>query len=105
VTCTKGSEKDRLVPGVVVVFEVLGPSSGRVDRIDKLLEYRMVPTIRRYVILEHASAAMTVHVRANGDDPWTTTALTADDVLSMPEIGIAVPVAEFYEDTDAAAEG
>jgi hypothetical protein len=57
------------------------------------------------VILEHASAAMTVHVRATGDDPWTTTALTAGEVLAMPEISIAVPVAEFYEDTDAAGEG
>jgi Uma2 family endonuclease len=105
VTCARAPGSDRLVPGVVVVFEVLSPTSGRVDRIDKLLEYRMVPTIRRYVILEHASAAMTVHVRATGDDPWTTTALTAGEVLAMPEISIAVPVAEFYEDTDAAGEG
>jgi hypothetical protein len=48
---------------------------------------------------------MTVHARAAGDDPWTATALTAGDVLSMPEIGIDVPVAEFYEGTDAAGEG
>jgi len=105
VTCTKAHGSDRLVPGVVAVFEVLSPNSGRVDRIDKLREYRMVPSIRRYVILEHAGVGVTVHERANGDDPWTTTALTADDILSMPEIGIEVPVAEFYEDTDAAAEG
>jgi Uma2 family endonuclease len=100
VTCTKGPGTDRLIPGVVVVFEVLSPSSGRIDRIEKLLEYRIVPTIRRYVILEHSSAAMTVYARANGEDPWTATALTGGDVLSMPEIGIAVPVEAFYEGTD-----
>jgi Uma2 family endonuclease len=104
VTCTKGPGTDRLVPGVVVVFEVLSPSSGRIDRIEKLLEYRSVPTILRYVMLEHASAAMTVHARANGNDPWTTTALTGGEVLSMPEIGIDVPVAEFYEGTDLSEE-
>jgi Uma2 family endonuclease len=102
VTHTKGPGTDRLIPGVVVVFEVLSPTSGRVDRIEKLLEYRMVPSIRRYVILEYASAGMTVYARAAGDAPWTATALTGDDVLSMPEIGIEVPVAEFYEGTDAA---
>ncbi len=102
VTCTKGPGTDRLVPGVVVVFEVLSPSSGRIDRIEKLLEYRIVPTIRRYVILEHASAAMTVYACANGEDPWTATAMTGSDVLSRPEIGIAVPVAAFYEGTDLA---
>lgn len=104
VTCTKGAGTDRLVPGVVVVFEVLSPSSGRIDRIEKLLEYRSVPTILRYVMLEHASAAMTVHVRANGTDPWTTTALTLGEVLLMPEIAAEIPVAEFYEGTDLAEE-
>jgi Uma2 family endonuclease len=54
VTCTKGAGTDRLVPGVVAVFEVLSPSSGRIDRIDKVREYRAVPSIRRYVIAEYA---------------------------------------------------
>jgi Uma2 family endonuclease len=103
VTCTKGPGTDRLVPGVVVVFEVLSPTSGRTDRIDKLVEYGAVPSIRRYVILEHTGIGITVHARATGDDPWTTTALTAGDVLSMPDLGIDVPVTEFYEDTDIAA--
>ena len=102
VTCTAGPGTDRLVPGVVVVFEVLSPASGRIDRIEKLLEYRSVPTIRRYIILEYSSVGMTVHARANGNDPWTTTALTGDEVLSMPEIGIDVPVSELYEGTDLA---
>src|SRR4051794_41162701 len=47
VTCSKLSGDSRLVPGVLVVFEVLSPSSGRTDRIEKLLEYRAVPSIRR----------------------------------------------------------
>jgi Uma2 family endonuclease len=102
VTCTRGPGTDRLVPGVVAVFEVLSPTSGRIDRIEKLLEYRSVPTIRRYVILEHAGAGLTVHTRATGEDPWTTTALVSGDVLSMSELGIEIPVADFYEDTDLA---
>ena len=100
VTCTKGAGTDRLIPGPVVVFEVLSPSSGRTDRIEKLLEYRAVPSIRRYVILEHASIGLTVHARAQGETAWTTTALTEGDVLSMPEIGIEIPVVAFYEGTD-----
>jgi Uma2 family endonuclease len=100
ITCAKGRGTDRIVPGVVVVFEVLSPTSGRTDRIDKLIEYRAVPTILRYVILEHTSVGLAVHSRANGDEPWIATALTEGDVLRMPEIGIEVPIAEFYEGTD-----
>jgi Uma2 family endonuclease len=100
VTCTKGPGTDRVLPGVVVVFEVLSPTSGRTDRIEKLREYLAVPSILRYVILEHTSVGLTDHVRLKGDDPWIATALTEGDILRMPEIGIEIPIAEFYEGTD-----
>ena len=66
VTCTKTLGLDHVVPGVVVVFEVLSPSSGRVDRIDKLREYRAVASVRRYVILEYTGIGLTVFERAGG---------------------------------------
>jgi len=100
VTCTKFADTERLVPSVVVVFEVLSPTSGYIDRIVKVREYRAVPTIRRYVILEYASMGVTVLARDGADDPWTATTLTADETLQMPEIGIEIPVFEFYEGTD-----
>ena len=43
---------------------------------------------------------MTVFERANIDDPWSASTLTAADTLSLPEIGIDIPVAEFYEAVD-----
>jgi len=85
-----------------VVFEVLSSTSGRTDRIEKLREYQAVSSIRRYVILEHTSVGLVVHSRLNGEDAWTATAPTDGDVLAMPEIGIEIPVAEFYEATDLA---
>ena len=103
VTCAKVPGTDRLVPGVVVVFEVLSPTSGRADRISKSIEYRTVPSIRRYVILEYRSADLTVFSRNDGTAEWTATALTADKTLDMLELGIAVPVQEFYEDVDLPA--
>ena len=103
VTCAKIPGTARLVPEVVVVFEVLSPTSGRADRISKLIEYRAVPSIRRYVILEYRSADLTVFSRADSTADWTAAALTADKTLDIPELGIAVPVQEFYEDVDLPA--
>lgn len=97
ITCTASSGSGRLIPGVIAVFEVLSPSSARRDRIDKLREYRAVPSIRRYVVLEHTSAALTMFVRATGDADWTAIALTAEDALPLPEIGCEIPVVEFYD--------
>jgi Uma2 family endonuclease len=100
VTCDKVRGRDLTVSGVVVVFEVLSPTSGRTDRIVKLREYRAVSTIRCYVILEYNSVGLTVFTRGREDQDWTARALTSEDTLQLPEIGIGIPVAEFYEDVD-----
>ena len=100
VTCTKVPGTAHLVPGVVVVFEVLSPSSGRIDRIEKVREYRAVASIRRYVILESTSVGLTVFERLGAGDNWTASTLTEDDVLQMEEIGVEVPVSELYQDVE-----
>lgn len=100
VTCAKVPGNAHVVPGVVVVFEVLSPTSGRTDRIVKLLEYRAVPSIRRYIILEHSGIGLAVFSRDSADRDWTATALTAEDTLQMPEINAEIPVAEFYESVE-----
>ncbi len=97
VTCTKTPEDDRLVPGVVAVFEVISPTSGYIDRVVKLREYQAVPSIRRYLIMESSAAVITVLERAEADQPWTATALTSGDVLRIPEVGIEIPVDDLYE--------
>jgi len=43
VSCAKFDGTARLVPGVVVVFEVLSPTSGRTDRIDKSANTTLSP--------------------------------------------------------------
>jgi Uma2 family endonuclease len=108
VTCAKVRGDAQTIPGVVVVFEVLSPGSGRTDRIVKLREYRAVGTIRCYVILEQSSVGLAVFTRQREDEDWTARALTIEDTLQLPQIGIEIPVAERYEnvdlpETDAAA--
>lgn len=105
VTCAKFDLTDRTIPGVVAVFEVLSPSSGRVDRIVKVREYAAVASIRRYVILESNSIGLTVFERATRDEPWRASTLTEDDTLRMPEIDVEIPVTELYEDIWFPEEG
>jgi Uma2 family endonuclease len=104
VTCSKIDYAAREVPNPIVVFEVLSATSHHNDRIVKLLEYRAVPSIRRYIIVEHDSAALTLHARSEPGADWTTTALTADKFLPLPEIHIEIPVAELFVNTDLASD-
>ena len=87
VTCSEVDLTAHTIPGVVVVFGVLSPTSGRVDRILKVREYAAVPSIRRYVILESTGIGLTVMERTEPGEVWRATTLTRDDILGMPEIG------------------
>ena len=97
VTWTAHSRFDRLIPGVVVVLEVVSPTSGRDDKVTKLLEYASVPTIRRYVVLESDSASALVFSRAEGDAPWHRSLVEDAGLVDFPELGISVPLTEFYD--------
>lgn len=97
ITCTRFPDSDRLAPDPVAVFEVISPTSGKVDRIIKLREYEAVPSILRYVIIESKIDGLQVLHRDHGNAAWTAHALTRSDTLDIPEAGVAVPVVELYE--------
>ena len=93
--CSPVDPAAKVVHDPVVIFEVLSPSTAAKDRIVKAREYQATPSVKRYVMLEQERIGATVHVRAQ--DGWSALILKDDDALDMPEIGLAIPLAEFYE--------
>jgi Uma2 family endonuclease len=94
VSCTRVPPDSTVIRDPVVVFEVVSAGSSRTDRIVRLRAYQAAPSIRRYVILEQDSIAATVFARSAAD--WTAHALTDGDTLEMPEIGVAIALADIY---------
>jgi Uma2 family endonuclease len=95
VVCTPGAVSDKVITDPVVIFEILSDGSERRDRVTKNDEYRLTPSVQRYVMLEQDEPAATVFAREG--ERWIGTLIKADAILTMPEIGIEVPLAEFYE--------
>lgn len=96
ITCSKFSDEDRIAPDPRIVFEVVSPTSIRMDRVLKVREYQAVPSILRYVIVDTASPTVLALYRISGADAWTTEAFDTDDALPLPEVGIDIPIAELY---------
>lgn len=82
----------------VVIFEILSEGTTGTDLVTKNAEYAATPSVCRYVVLAQDAAGGETYERAGED--WTGHPLRADSILHLPEIGIAVPVAEFYEGVD-----
>jgi Uma2 family endonuclease len=100
VTCTRLPGTSYIATDPVVVFEILSADSRRRDRVEKPREYAAVPSIRRDVIVESTRVGLTMMHKAEGGDAFTEVPLSAQDTLHLPEIGIEVPVAEFYLDVE-----
>lgn len=96
VTCSPVQGQDRLIPNPVVVFEVVSETNARTDRFTKMREYHDVPSIKRYVLVEQTSPVAVSYTR-EGNEPWAATPLSIDDVLTMPEIGVEIPVSDIFD--------
>lgn len=94
VVCTAVRNDAQEITDPVVVIEILSPTTARIDRIEKNREYEAAPSIRRYILLEQDSIAAEVYTRE--DHRWVRSTVTGDDILTMPEIGVELPLAEAY---------
>ena len=103
VYCTPAPRGETVIKDPVVIFEVLSAGTSRTDRIEKLREYQATESVQRYVILEQDSIAAMVFERHRDD--WDARALTAGDVLRMPEIGVELPLSEIYAEVPLETDG
>jgi Uma2 family endonuclease len=101
IACTKVPGRARVAPDPIIVFEVVSPSSVRIDRIIKVGEYQAVGSIRRYVIAESEVIGLTV-LEKQDDNSWRHTPLTEEGVLVLREVNVTIPVSQLYENVDLA---
>lgn len=98
VSCTPVPGTATIHTEPVVIFEIISKSTERTDRFVKLREYRALPSLHRYVILESDEAAATAYVRRGG--AWVVEEVNAGGTLPLPDIGIAIPMDDLYEGLD-----
>jgi Uma2 family endonuclease len=95
VVCTPVDPRAKVVTDPVVVFEVLSDSTASDDLVVKNAEYRATPSVRRYAVLHQDAAAAIVFSHRAGE--WVTELVAGDNaVVTLPEIGIDLPLAEIY---------
>jgi len=94
VICGRGDNASTIAPNPIVIFEVLSPSTAAEDRIVEAREYQATPSVQRYVMLEQDRVAATAYARVG--DAWTHDILVEESVLDLPEIGVALPLADLF---------
>jgi Uma2 family endonuclease len=83
-----------LVPNPVIVFEVLSPSSQRIDATRKLAGYFQVPSIAHYLIVDPDQAMIIHHFgQENGS---IITSIVREGAITLDPPGLDLALADIY---------
>jgi Uma2 family endonuclease len=79
-----------------LIVEVLSPSTEKIDRGEKLHNYRLIPELETYIIADQTRARLEVYQRGAGE-LWTYRVLEHDGVLELAHPAIRLRVTDAYE--------
>jgi Uma2 family endonuclease len=94
-------ERRRDRSDVIVVFEVLSPSTEKLDLGWKREAYPSLPSLTHYVVI--SQDAVDVRVFARDDDFEGRRFQSLDDAIELRSLGVSLPLAEIYRDTGLTA--
>jgi Uma2 family endonuclease len=100
VTCTKGTQPVDLaavtVDDPVLLVEVLSQGTEAIDRREKLLSYRQLPSLAEYVLVSQDEPRVEIH-RRRGDIGWEKVEHSADETVELKSVGIRIAMQAIYE--------
>jgi Uma2 family endonuclease len=77
-----------------IVMEVLSPSTARIDKREKVMSYREIPSIKEIVLVAQKAAHVVIYRRAEQWQPKILDSLA--DVLEIRSVELAIPVRSIY---------
>ena len=102
VVCAPVAESDVVVRGPCVVVEVTSPSTARIDRGEKLMAYRAIPSLRAYLIVDHRRRRAERHWRSDLASTWTYDEVVGDGSVVVPCLDAELTLDAIYRGVDLA---
>jgi Uma2 family endonuclease len=99
VTCDprdRGPEASHVKQHPVLVIEVLSPSTEAYDRGNKFAAYRLLPSLKEYVLVSIEVRRIEVF-RRDDTGHWVLYPFAADETLALASVDFRCPLAELFE--------
>lgn len=81
-----------------IVVEVLSTSTEKVDRREKWMNYRQLPSLQEYVLVDQER--QWVEVFRRGIEGWLHEIVLPGEVLTLRSLDLALPMDDVYENAD-----
>lgn len=91
------TDEDGCLRNPIVIVEVLSDTTEARDRGRKFLQYQRIASFQHYVLISQ-DIFLVEHYAKNQEGLWTLVGVhtTPDDILSLPDLKIAIPLKEIY---------
>lgn len=100
VTCSAADAADRLIKREpVLVVEVLSPSTASFDRGDKFADYRQLPSLLEYLLVDVTRLRCDLY-RKGADGLWVLHPTQADEPVELKSVGLTVAAAALWADLE-----
>jgi Uma2 family endonuclease len=98
VVCNSAEDEDEYIAhDPVLVAEVLSPTTKRIDRREKLAEYKQLPSLRDCLLIHQDRVGIELYSRTTDSAEWEERIYTnLQDELSFASIGVTIKVEEIY---------
>jgi len=97
VTCDPADTERYFKEHPKLLVEVLSPGTERIDRNEKLMNYRQLSSLEEYVLVSQTAAVVEVY-RRDGAGNWVSETIKANDSLTLESVGLTLTMAEVYEE-------
>lgn len=95
VACEPGDDDSHVVRNPKLIIEVLSESTSRIDRTDKLTNYKRIPTVEEIVLIEQDWPEIVVFRRS---ERWKPNLYTQfNTIVRLDSISYTAPLATFYQ--------
>jgi Uma2 family endonuclease len=101
VACEREDASEYYLQLPKLIIEVLSPSTEKIDRREKALNYRQIATLEEYVLVAQNRPHVEIQRRADNWQPTVVTSL--DATAEFHSIGLSMPLTQIYEDTHVSA--
>lgn len=84
------------VDNAVLIVEVLSPGTEAIDRREKLLAYRTLPSLAEYALISQDQASVEIH-RRRGDIGWEKIEYSGDEIVELASVKLKINMQDIYE--------
>ncbi len=97
VACGKHTPQTQFAQEVVLIVEVLAPSTRDRDLSEKFYDYQKIDTLQEYVVIEQDSMCVDIYRR---QDNWEGTKYLQGSIVEFKSIELTLPIEDIYEDIE-----